>query len=153
MAAGTPSSEPTVGSDTPRQKGKATPETLSTGCIAWVVKDGQPRRAEILSIKETKSGKQFYCNFDNFNKRLDEWVPVARIDFSQDVEWPNPEKDKAKDTKSKKTPSAPTKRVQVSKKAQKRLGKREQSVQSEATTPHPWTGMSVQIRGRSRHIS
>ncbi|PNY23517.1 Histone acetyltransferase [Tolypocladium capitatum] len=140
MAAGTPSGEPSVGSDTPRQKGKATPETLSTGCIAWVVKDGQPRRAEILSIKETKSGKQFYCNFDNFNKRLDEWVPVARIDFSQDVEWPNPEKDKAKDTKSKKAPpSAPIKRAQISKKTQKRLGKREQSVQSETTTPHPWS--------------
>ena len=40
-----------------------------------VDKDGQARRAEILSIKETKSGRQFYCNFDNFNKRLDEWVP------------------------------------------------------------------------------
>ncbi len=139
MAAGTPGGEPTVGSDTPRLRGKATPETLKTGCIAWVEKEGQPRRAEILSIKETKSGKQFYCNFDNFNKRLDEWVPVARIDFTQDVEWPNPEKEKSKESKSKKAPSAP-KKAQVSKKAQKRPGKREQSVQSEATTPHPWSG-------------
>jgi histone acetyltransferase HTATIP len=142
MAGGTPHGEPSVGSDTPRQKGKATPETLKMGCIAWVEKDGQPRRAEILSIKETKSGKHFYCNFDNFNKRLDEWVPVARIDFSQDVEWPNPEKDKPKDSKTKKAPSAQPKKSQVSKKAQKRPGKREQSVNSEATTPHPWTGKS-----------
>lgn len=143
MMPGVPSLEPSVGSDTPRLRGRATLESLKAGCIAWVEKEGQPRRAEILSIKETKSGKQFYCNFDNFNKRLDEWVPVSRIDFGQDVEWPNPEKDKLKDNnKSKKTPSAQTKKAQVSKKAQKRPGKREQSVQSGATTPHLWSGMS-----------
>lgn len=139
MAGGTPGVEATVGSDGPRQKGKATPETLKAGCIAWVEKDGQPRRAEILSIKETKSGKQFYCNFDNFNKRLDEWVPVVRIDFSKDVEWPSPEKEKPKDNKTKKASAAQSKKQQ-SKKAQKRPSKREQSVASEATTPHPWTG-------------
>lgn len=59
-----------------------------------VEKDGQARRAEILSIKETKSGRQFYCNFDNFNKRLDEWVPTSRIDLDQDVEWPSADKTK-----------------------------------------------------------
>ncbi|KAK0627807.1 histone acetyltransferase [Immersiella caudata] len=127
-----------VGSDDPKQKGKATPDTLKVGCIAWVTKDGEPRRAEILSIRETKSGRQFYCNFDNFNKRLDEWVPVARIDFEQDVEWPNPDKDKQKDNKSKK--SAAPKKSQPSKKAQKKnVSKREQSVASEGQTPHPWT--------------
>ncbi|QPH04602.1 Histone acetyltransferase [Epichloe festucae Fl1] len=138
MAAGTPAGEPAVGSDTPRQKGLATADTLKTGCIAWVEKDGQPRRAEILSIKETKSGKQFYCNFDNFNKRLDEWVPVARIDFTQDVEWPNPDKDKPKDPKAKKAPSQ-IKRAPPPRKGQKRPSKREQSANSEAATPHPWT--------------
>lgn len=105
-----------------------------------VNKDGIPRRAEILSIKETKSGRQFYCNFDNFNKRLDEWVPLARIDFTQDVEWPNPEKDKPKDSKTKKSSTVNSKKTQP-KKAQRRPGKREQSVTSasEVTTPHPWT--------------
>ncbi|OIW32079.1 histone acetyltransferase-like protein [Coniochaeta ligniaria NRRL 30616] len=128
----------TVGSGGPRQKGKATADTLKVGCIAMVVKDGQPRRAEILSIRETKSGRQYYCNFDNFNKRLDEWVPVARIDFSQDVEWPSPEKEKSKD-KAKKNTGAVGKKNQPSKKTQKRPGKREQSVASEGQTPHPWT--------------
>lgn len=103
-----------------------------------VIKDGQPRRAEILSIREVKSGRQYYCNFDNFNKRLDEWVPIARIDFSQDVEWPNPEKEKAKD-KVKKNAGAVGKKKQPGKKAQKRPGKREQSVASEGQTPLPWT--------------
>lgn len=142
MAAGPPKSEATVGSDTPREKGKATPDTLKTGCIAWVEKDGQPRRAEILSIKTTKSGKQFYCNFDNFNKRLDEWVPLARIDLDQDVEWPKPEAEKPKEPKTKK---ATEKKAQISKKAQKRPGtKREQSSVSEATTPQ-LIGMSHRL--------
>ncbi|CAK7211229.1 Histone acetyltransferase [Sporothrix eucalyptigena] len=130
-----------VGSGEPRERGKATPETLKIGCIAMVLKDGVARRAEILSIRDKKSGRHYYCNFDNFNKRLDEWVPVSRIDFTQDVEWPNPEKDKPKDSKNKKTTAAAqSKKAAIAKKtAQKRLGKREQSAVSEAGTPHPWT--------------
>jgi histone acetyltransferase HTATIP len=101
----------------------------------YSAQDGKPRRAEILSIKETKSGRQFYCNFDNFNKRLDEWVPVARIDFSQDVEWPSPEK--PKDTKKS---AAPAPKKTVPKKGQKRpASTREASIASEVSTPHPWT--------------
>ncbi|EOO03849.1 putative histone acetyltransferase esa1 protein [Phaeoacremonium minimum UCRPA7] len=138
MSPGILNGEPSVGPDGPRKKGKATPETLAVGCIAWVEKEGQPRRAEILSIKETKSGRQYYCNFDNFNKRLDEWVPIARIDFDQEVEWPNPEKDKAKD-KAKKASTAPGKKTQVGKRPQKRPGKREQSVMSEGQTPVTFT--------------
>ncbi|KAI9163764.1 Histone acetyltransferase ESA1 [Paramyrothecium foliicola] len=141
MGGGTPNGEPTVGSDGPRQKGLATLETLRSGCIAWVEKEGHPRRAEILSIKEMKSGKQFYCNFDNFNKRLDEWVPVSRILFDREVEWPSAEKDKPKDAKSKKVAKVPSKKA-PSKKAQKRLGKREQSEVSEAATPRTSTEIS-----------
>ncbi|KAK4185935.1 acyl-CoA N-acyltransferase [Podospora australis] len=143
-----PGGEVSVGSDGPRKKGKATPDTLAVGCIAHVTKDGQARRAEILSIKETKSGRQFYCNFDNFNKRLDEWVPVTRIDFEKEVEWPNPDKDKAKEPKTKKNTGAVSKKTQPGKKNQRRPGKREQSVASEGQTPqqkdppsasHPWS--------------
>ncbi|KAI3553797.1 histone acetyltransferase E [Colletotrichum abscissum] len=137
MAAHGANGEASVGSSEPRQKGKATPETIRAGCIAMVKKEGIPRRAEILSIKETKSGRQFYCNFDNFNKRLDEWVPTIRIDFDQDVEWPLPDKDKPKDPKTKK--GVATSKNKVSKKSQKRPSKREQSAPSEAATPHPWT--------------
>jgi histone acetyltransferase HTATIP len=138
MASKSQDGEPAVGTDGPRQKGLATPETLRIGCIAMVDKDEQPRRAEILSIKLARSGRQFYCNFDNFNKRLDEWVPLSRIRFDLEVEWPNPEKDKPKDPKVKKA-STTSKKTQVGKKIQKRPAKREQSVVSEATTPHPWS--------------
>ncbi|KEZ39802.1 hypothetical protein SAPIO_CDS9781 [Scedosporium apiospermum] len=133
-----PKDGPVVGSDVPRQKAIATPDTVRVGCIAMVEKDGQPRRAEILSIRDTKSGRQFYCNFDNFNKRLDEWVPVSRIDFTKEIEWPNPEKDKPKEGKGKKGSSQPAKKT-VPKKGQKRPSKREQSVTSEAATPRPWS--------------
>ncbi|KAM3067229.1 Histone acetyltransferase [Clarireedia jacksonii] len=127
--------EAAVGSPAPKQKSKATLDTLRVGCIAMVQKDGALRRAEILSIKETKSGRQFYCNFDNFNKRLDEWVPAHRIDFSQDVEWPAPEKPK---DKTKAAPAA--KKTVATKKGQKRqvpASKREDSVVSEGST-QPW---------------
>lgn len=140
--------EPAVGGDEPREKGMATPETIKTGCIAWVDKGGQPRRAEILSIKETKSGKQFYCNFDSFNKRLDEWVPLRRIDFEREVEWPLPEKPKPpKDTKKKMPPGL--KKGQLPKKGPKRFLKKGQSASaSEATTPHPWTEFVESQDGR-----
>lgn len=151
MASGAPGAEPAVGSDAPREKGKATAETLRIGCIAWVMKEGQPRRAEILSIKQTRGGKQYYCNFDNFNKRLDEWVPVSRIDFERDVEWPNPEKDKAKEAPFKKTPLANKKKVH------KRPSKatREQPIPSKVTTSHnhPWTEfVDSQTRRKSSSI-
>lgn len=138
MAGGTPAGDAAVGSDTPRQKSLATADTVTKGCIAWVEKNGQPRRAEILSIRDMKSGvRQFYCNFDNFNKRLDEWVPAARVDFTREVEWPNPEKEKPKKEPKKAPPVA---KKTVPKKGQKRpLNKRDSSVISEATTPHPWT--------------
>ena len=100
------------------------------------MQDGRTIRAEILGIKETKSGRQFYCNFDNFNKRLDEWVPSARIDFNVDVEWPNPEKPKEK----KAAAPAPKKNATAPKKAQKRPAQtRETSIASEGGTPHPWS--------------
>ncbi|KAI1322918.1 acyl-CoA N-acyltransferase [Xylariaceae sp. FL0255] len=128
-------SEPAVGSEGPRQKSKATIDTIRVGCIAMVEKEGQARRAEILSIRDIKSGRQFYCNFDNFNKRLDEWVPAKRIDFDQDVEWPNPDKDKQKDGKGKNATTVPSKKKAPPSKSQKRPSKREQSVGSEMLTP------------------
>ncbi|KAI1000296.1 Histone acetyltransferase [Podosphaera aphanis] len=132
MAGGSQSQDSVVGSRASRQKGRATLETLKIGCIAMVMKDGEPRKAEILSIKETKSGRQFYCNFDNFNKRLDEWVPVARFDFSQDVEWPEKPKE------VKKAAGTTTKKTVAQKKTQKRPA-RELSAASETSPSHPWT--------------
>ena len=46
MSPGVLNGEATVGADVPRQKSKATPDTLRVGCIAMVEKEGQARRAE-----------------------------------------------------------------------------------------------------------
>lgn len=40
----------------------------------------------------------FYVHYVEFNKRLDEWVHADRIDLSQEVEWPAPEKPEKKKT-------------------------------------------------------
>ena len=54
-------------------------------------KDGEYRRAEILSIQERKGEPHYYVHYEDFNKRLDEWVPPSRLDLTQEVEWPRPE--------------------------------------------------------------
>lgn len=81
------------------EKGFATLSQLAIGVRAMVDKNGEPRKAEILSIKQRNGGLTFYVHYVEFNKRLDEWVAADRIDLSQEVEWPAPEKpDKKKTT-------------------------------------------------------
>lgn len=63
-----------------------------------VQKNGETRKAEILSIKQRNGGLTFYVHYVEFNKRLDEWVSADRIDLSQEVEWPAPEKPEKKKT-------------------------------------------------------
>ena len=76
-------------------------------------------------------------------------MPAARIDFSQDVEWPSPEKPKEK----KAALPAAKKTTAATKKAQKRplagsARAREASIASEsAETPHPWSEFVESQRG------
>ncbi|KAH8119103.1 acyl-CoA N-acyltransferase [Phellopilus nigrolimitatus] len=88
-------------------------ETISVGCKVYIKRkdsDGEieERLAEILSIrdkpvntytKHTKADQyadqpganlEFFVHWDQFNKRLDEWVSGARIVLSRDLEWPRP---------------------------------------------------------------
>ncbi|XP_060592197.1 histone acetyltransferase KAT5-like isoform X2 [Ruditapes philippinarum] len=46
--------------------------------------------AEILGKKEVNGKPLFYVHYDDFNKRLDEWVPEARMDLSK-MEHPRKE--------------------------------------------------------------
>ncbi|MCJ1454295.1 Histone acetyltransferase [Mycoblastus sanguinarius] len=39
-------------------------------------------------------------HYEEFNKRLDEWIPSSRLDLSQEVEWPQPEAPTKKSQKS-----------------------------------------------------
>ncbi|KAF3926580.1 hypothetical protein AA313_de0204850 [Arthrobotrys entomopaga] len=72
--------------------GFATIATLAIGVKAWVEKDGESRKAEILSKSVRKGEPVFYVHYQDFNKRLDEWVPASRIDLTKEVEFPVPEK-------------------------------------------------------------
>ncbi|KAJ5934485.1 hypothetical protein N7466_004032 [Penicillium verhagenii] len=87
-----------TGTPDPVEKGFATLNTVRIGVKAMVQKDGELRKAEILSIRQRKDGPSFYVHYVDFNKRLDEWIHAARIDLTQEVEWPQPEKPEKKKT-------------------------------------------------------
>ncbi|KAJ5322142.1 MOZ/SAS-like protein [Penicillium brevicompactum] len=72
--------------------------------------------ATLNTIRQRKDGPSFYVHYVDFNKRLDEWVASSRIDLSQEVEWPQPEKaDKKKTAAANK--AAPSKNTNANKRA------------------------------------
>ncbi|OAD05620.1 hypothetical protein MUCCIDRAFT_48472 [Mucor lusitanicus CBS 277.49] len=57
------------------------------------VEESEFRRAEILSSRDTPAhGLEYYVHYTEFNKRLDEWVSIKRLDFSRPIEFPTPKK-------------------------------------------------------------
>ncbi|KAL4735180.1 hypothetical protein BDV11DRAFT_208719 [Aspergillus similis] len=120
-----------AGTPDPVEKGIATLNTIRIGVKAMVHKDGALRKAEILSIKQRRDGLAFYVHYVDFNKRLDEWVASSRLDLSQEVEWPQPEKPEKKKTGPAKAPSK-NKRV--------RAGSRDVSA-----TPDTLTGKNTNV--------
>lgn len=88
-----------AGDDSKAERGMATLATLRIGTKAMVEKDGEQRQAEILSMQTRKGRPTFYVHYVEFNKRLDEWVSAERLDLTQPVEWPAPEKPDKKDNK------------------------------------------------------
>ena len=60
---------------------------LQVGCKVNVLKiidnDSFWRKSEVLALRTTTAGEvELYVHYINFNKRLDEWVPVARADLN-----------------------------------------------------------------------
>ena len=76
------------------------------------------RLAEILSIQTRKGTPHYYVHYEEFNKRLDEWVPPTRLDLTKEVEWPRPDRPAKKPEKAAKastpreTPTSATGRAQ-----------------------------------------
>ncbi|ORZ01561.1 acyl-CoA N-acyltransferase [Syncephalastrum racemosum] len=65
------------------------------------------RKAEILWVRQTRSnppGLEYYVHYVEFNKRLDEWVPYARLDFGREIEFPKPDQKKSKGRDATATP-------------------------------------------------
>ena len=63
--------------------------------------DSEYRKAEIILARETNkkpSTLEYYVHYVEFNKRLDEWVPFNRLDFTRGVEFPKPVNKKVKKT-------------------------------------------------------
>ncbi|KAF1985038.1 putative histone acetyltransferase [Aulographum hederae CBS 113979] len=110
------SQDPTATPD-PVEKGLATRNTLKVGVKAFVQKDGEKRKAEILAMKFEKG--TYYVHYEGFNKRLDEWVTFDRIDLTKEVEWPRDKADKKK-TASAASKAQPTKAEINNKKNPKR---------------------------------
>ncbi|KAE8309316.1 hypothetical protein BDV41DRAFT_567484 [Aspergillus transmontanensis] len=125
----------------PVEKGFATLNTIRIGVKAMVQKDGELRKAEILSIRQRKDGPSFYVHYVDFNKRLDEWIDSTRIDLSHEVEWPQPEKPEKK--KAGPGNKAPSKNAQK----RARAGSREVSA-----TPDLLTGKNTNV-GKSQRPS
>ena len=86
-------------------------EDVCVGAKVYVQKQSpdtgadEERQAEVLSIRERKQsrlralldGKEadmqpgetdYYVHYCEFNKRLDEWVPAARLVLAREIEWP-----------------------------------------------------------------
>ncbi|CCD24933.1 NuA4 histone acetyltransferase complex catalytic subunit ESA1 NDAI_0E01170 [Naumovozyma dairenensis CBS 421] len=65
-------------------------QEIMTKCQCWVKKDDDERLAEILSINTRRSPPKFYVHYVNYNKRLDEWIDVDRINLDKEVIFPRP---------------------------------------------------------------
>lgn len=95
-----------------------TADDIVSGCKVFASKDGEYRLAEILQQHTKKGKKIFYVHYQEFNKRLDEWIGADRIDFKRPMITPEVkvERDekkeklkalkKAKATSSKKSATA-----------------------------------------------
>jgi histone acetyltransferase HTATIP len=69
--------------------------------------DGEQRKAEVLSIQTRQGKPKFYVHYEEFNKRLDEWIAAERINLSREVEWPAPDKPEKKKAAAPKTEREP----------------------------------------------
>ncbi|KLO14843.1 hypothetical protein SCHPADRAFT_850517 [Schizopora paradoxa] len=120
--------------------GTYTIETISVGCKVYIKRkdaDGEieERLAEVLSIRDkpvsmyARRNKQqdfaespqdkleLFVHWDQFNKRLDEWVAGSRIVLTRDLEWPRPKLPSKKAANNKAAPPAKVPKNQSLKKA------------------------------------
>ncbi|CAA22591.1 Histone acetyltransferase mst1 [Schizosaccharomyces pombe] len=67
----------------------------------FAFKDGEYRKAEILMIQKRTRGVVYYVHYNDYNKRLDEWITIDNIDLSKGIEYPPPEKPKKAHGKGK----------------------------------------------------
>ncbi|KZT42434.1 hypothetical protein SISSUDRAFT_45063 [Sistotremastrum suecicum HHB10207 ss-3] len=93
-------------------------EDVQAGCKLYVLRPGpngmEERLAEILSRRDhhtamngmavdSQPGSQYeyFVHWENFNKRLDEWISGARLLLSREMEWPRPKPPPGKGSQGK----------------------------------------------------
>lgn len=69
-------------------------EDIVSGCKVHVFKENDERLAEILQQHTKKGKKVFYVHYQDYNKRLDEWITADRINFSKPLTMPEEPKEK-----------------------------------------------------------
>ncbi|ABN64339.2 predicted protein [Scheffersomyces stipitis CBS 6054] len=114
-----------AGKDEPAADDQFIEDEIIIGCKVYVSKDGEHRLAEILQQHLKKGKKVFYVHYQEFNKRLDEWISSDRIDYRRPMILPEVKADKKeekKDSKSKKKTSKPKSSKAASKLAQSSSG-------------------------------
>lgn len=102
-ASGTPAPDSGSGFSTPQRNQFV--HSLRVGCTIWAfAPDKELRKAEIRSTQIRNGEHQFYVHFQDYNKRLDEWIGLDRIDQTKPVELPKTV-EKKKPVPSSKTPA------------------------------------------------
>ncbi|KAF2103391.1 hypothetical protein NA57DRAFT_63937 [Rhizodiscina lignyota] len=142
--------EASAEAEEPRVKGFATFDTLSVGVKAMVEKDGEYRKAEILAIQTRKGKPNYYVHYDEFNKRLDEWVKQERVDLSREVEWPLPEKPDKKKSGGQSGNKATSKADTKSQKDKNKKMKTEQLKREDSNAPSEASSLPNKTQRPSR---
>jgi histone acetyltransferase HTATIP len=107
------------------------PSSVTVGCKLMAYKQGDEtwRKAEILSIRNVERGEQFiecYVHYVDYNKRLDEWVSIERLDLKT-IEHPRIRKSKISGPQAPKSKRSNTKGLQSSRKGKGSTRKRKLS--------------------------
>ncbi|KAG4302562.1 hypothetical protein PCANB_001124 [Pneumocystis canis] len=121
MAKEPPNTQPNTSSETSAEiqsSDNTKSQKLYVGCKVYVTKDKALQKAEILSFQTRKNQPYFYVHYHGFNKRLDEWVPLSRIDFTKEIEFPR--LDKSKKTTKQNTQKTETTEAKTEVKTSKR---------------------------------
>ncbi|OBA20744.1 hypothetical protein METBIDRAFT_205485 [Metschnikowia bicuspidata var. bicuspidata NRRL YB-4993] len=92
---------PIVISNTELSGAPFTADDIVTGCKVYVFKENEKRLAEILQSHVKKGQRRFYVHYQDYNKRLDEWVAADRIDYSVPLIMKEEEPEEKKPTKLK----------------------------------------------------
>lgn len=74
-------------------------EDIISGCKVYVFKEDGERLAEILQMHYKKGKKRFYVHYQDYNKRLDEWITHDRIDFTRLMKMPEENIEEKKQSK------------------------------------------------------